>query len=154
MPLIHGVEALELGQVSEVDQAGHDVGERAAGRVEQRGDLAERVLGNRKIAAWMPGCAGTRSSATGPQVRAKAHNDAPSTHGEPQRRADEPGNPHGQDEVPRRLAHEFGLFVGPSSGAHLVAARELRARHPDLQHIVTFFCDEGEKYLNDYSLGA
>ena len=28
----------------------------------------------------------------------------------------------------RRLAREFGLFVGPSSGAHLVAARELRAR--------------------------
>jgi len=30
----------------------------------------------------------------------------------------------------RRLAREFGLFVGPSSGAHLVAAREVRARHP------------------------
>jgi cysteine synthase len=54
----------------------------------------------------------------------------------------------------RRMAREFGLFVGPSSGAHLVAARELRARYPDLQHIVTFFCDEGEKYINDYFLGA
>jgi hypothetical protein len=42
---MHGVEALELGQVSEVDQAGHDVGGRAAGCAEQRGDLAERVLG-------------------------------------------------------------------------------------------------------------
>jgi cysteine synthase A len=52
----------------------------------------------------------------------------------------------------RRLAREFGMFVGPSSGAHLVAARELRARHPGLQHIVTFFCDEGEKYINDYFL--
>jgi cysteine synthase len=30
----------------------------------------------------------------------------------------------------RRLAREFGLFVGPSSGAHLAAARELRARTP------------------------
>jgi cysteine synthase len=53
----------------------------------------------------------------------------------------------------RRLAREFGLFVGPSSGAHLVAARELRARYPDLQHVVTFFADEGEKYINDYFLG-
>ena len=42
----------------------------------------------------------------------------------------------------RRLAREFGLFVGPSSGAHLLAARELRARYPDLRHVVTFFCDE------------
>jgi len=54
----------------------------------------------------------------------------------------------------RRLAREFGLFVGPSSGAHLVAARELRARYPGLRHVVTFFCDEGEKYINDYFLGA
>jgi cysteine synthase A len=54
----------------------------------------------------------------------------------------------------RRLAREFGLFVGPSSGAHLIAARQLRIRHPDLRHVVTFFCDEGEKYINDYFLGA
>ena len=54
----------------------------------------------------------------------------------------------------RRLAREFGLFVGPSSGAHLLAARELRARRPGLRHVVTFFCDEGEKYINDYFLGA
>jgi cysteine synthase A len=52
----------------------------------------------------------------------------------------------------RRLAREFGLFVGPSSGAHLLAARELRARNPGLRHVVTFFCDEGEKYINDYFL--
>src|SRR6266566_9380283 len=49
----------------------------------------------------------------------------------------------------RRLAREFGLFAGPSSGALLVAARELRARDPGLRHVVTFFCDEGEKYIND-----
>jgi cysteine synthase A len=54
----------------------------------------------------------------------------------------------------RRVAREFGLFVGPSSGAHLAAARELRARHPGLRHVVTFFCDEGEKYINDYFLSA
>jgi cysteine synthase len=54
----------------------------------------------------------------------------------------------------RRLAREFGLFVGPSSGAHLAAARELRARNEDLRHVVTFFCDEGEKYINDYFLGT
>jgi cysteine synthase len=54
----------------------------------------------------------------------------------------------------RRLAREFGLFVGPSSGAHLVAARELRARNPGLRSVVTFFSDEGEKYINDYFLDA
>jgi len=49
----------------------------------------------------------------------------------------------------RRLAKEFGLFVGPSSGAHLVAARALK-QSEDVEHVVTFFCDEGEKYINDY----
>ena len=53
----------------------------------------------------------------------------------------------------RRLAREFGLFVGPSSGAHLIAARELRERYPDAENVVTFFCDEGEKYLAEYYLG-
>src|SRR5579859_2042236 len=54
----------------------------------------------------------------------------------------------------RRLARKFGLFVGPSSGAHVIAARELRARDPGLRHVVTFFADEGEKYISDYFLGA
>lgn len=54
----------------------------------------------------------------------------------------------------RRLAREFGLFVGPSSGAHIIAARELRKRNPGLQHVVTFFCDEGEKYISDYFTGT
>jgi cysteine synthase A len=54
----------------------------------------------------------------------------------------------------RRLAREAGLFVGPSSGAHLLAARELQARCPGLRHVITFFCDEGEKYINDYFLTA
>ena len=52
----------------------------------------------------------------------------------------------------RRLAKRFGLFVGPSSGAHLVAARTLRQEHDDIENVVTFFCDEGEKYINDYFL--
>jgi cysteine synthase A len=53
----------------------------------------------------------------------------------------------------RRLAREFGIFVGPSSGAHLIAARRLREELPELVNVVTFFCDEGEKYINDYFLG-
>ncbi len=52
----------------------------------------------------------------------------------------------------RRMANTFGLFVGPSSGAHLIAARQLKAQH-DLDHVVTFFSDEGEKYITDYFLG-
>ncbi|MEP7021993.1 MAG: cysteine synthase family protein [Pseudonocardiales bacterium] len=52
----------------------------------------------------------------------------------------------------RRLASDYGLFVGPSSGAHLIAARALREQDDRLEHVVTFFCDEGEKYLNDYYL--
>src|SRR5215467_4081886 len=63
------------------------------------------------------------------------------------------GQRHG-DRRDAPPAREFGLFVGPSSGAHLAAARELRARHPALRHVVTFFCDEGEKYINDYFLSA
>jgi cysteine synthase A len=51
----------------------------------------------------------------------------------------------------RRLAREHGIFVGPSSGAHLIAARELRDRYK-VGTVVTFFCDEGEKYINDYWL--
>jgi cysteine synthase A len=50
----------------------------------------------------------------------------------------------------RRLAREHGLFVGPSSGAHLIAARRLRDE--GIENVVTFFCDEGEKYLADYYL--
>ncbi|MFZ5503721.1 MAG: PLP-dependent cysteine synthase family protein [Pseudomonadota bacterium] len=51
----------------------------------------------------------------------------------------------------RRLASEYGMFVGPSSGAHLAAARRLRDRH-QLENVVTFFCDKGEKYINNYWL--
>ncbi|MEO7622230.1 MAG: cysteine synthase family protein, partial [Gallionella sp.] len=51
----------------------------------------------------------------------------------------------------RRLAREHGIFVGPSSGAHLIAAREFRDRH-HIENVVTFFCDKGEKYITDYWL--
>ncbi len=51
----------------------------------------------------------------------------------------------------RRLAAEHGLFVGPSSGAHLVAARRLRDRL-GARTVVTFFSDEGEKYVQDHFL--
>jgi len=50
----------------------------------------------------------------------------------------------------RRLARELGLFVGPSSGANLIAARKVRDSYPDLGTIVTLFCDEGEKYISEH----
>ncbi len=51
----------------------------------------------------------------------------------------------------RRLAREHGIFVGPSSGAHMIAARELRDRHK-IKNVVTFLCDMGEKYISNYWL--
>lgn len=46
-----------------------------------------------------------------------------------------------------RLAREQGIFVGPSSGANVFAARRLAAslRPPAL--VVTVLCDGGERYL-------
>jgi cysteine synthase A len=60
---------------------------------------------------------------------------------------------HSNDAVAemRRLAREHGIFVGPSSGAHLLAAKSLKQRF-GLDTVVTFFCDEGEKYIKDYWL--
>jgi cysteine synthase A len=49
-----------------------------------------------------------------------------------------------------RLAREHGMFVGPSSGAHLVVAKRLREANPELRTVVTIFCDEGEKYLSEH----
>jgi cysteine synthase A len=54
----------------------------------------------------------------------------------------------------KRLARQHGLFCGPSSGAHLLAARRLRERYPELRTVVTVFCDEGEKYLHEYYMHA
>jgi cysteine synthase len=59
---------------------------------------------------------------------------------------------HSDDAVRemRRLAREFGLLVGPSSGANMVVARRLRDELPEGSTIVTILCDEGEKYLSEY----
>lgn len=51
----------------------------------------------------------------------------------------------------RRLASVHGLFVGPSSGAHMIAAKKLKIEY-GVENVVTFFCDEGEKYISDYWL--
>jgi cysteine synthase A len=53
-------------------------------------------------------------------------------------------------EEMRRLAKKYGLFVGPSSGANLIATRKVRDAYPELRIIVTLFCDEGEKYIQDH----
>jgi len=53
-------------------------------------------------------------------------------------------------ESMRRLAREYGLFVGPSSGANLIAAKKLKAAYPELKMVVTLFCDEGEKYIQEH----
>ncbi|NLG60595.1 MAG: cysteine synthase family protein [Gammaproteobacteria bacterium] len=50
----------------------------------------------------------------------------------------------------RRLARHRGLLCGPSSGAHVIAARRIRERFPELETVVTVLADKGEKYLSDY----
>ncbi|MGI8908998.1 MAG: PLP-dependent cysteine synthase family protein [Rubrobacteraceae bacterium] len=53
-------------------------------------------------------------------------------------------------ETMRHLAKRHGLFVGPSSGANLIAARKVRESYPELKNVVTLFCDEGEKYISEH----
>jgi cysteine synthase A len=53
-------------------------------------------------------------------------------------------------ESMRRLAKQYGLFVGPSSGANLIAAKKITAAYPELNTVVTLFCDEGEKYIQEH----
>ena len=48
----------------------------------------------------------------------------------------------------RQLATTHGLFVGPSSGANLLAAQRLRRQ--GCANVLTFLCDEGEKYIMKY----
>ena len=50
----------------------------------------------------------------------------------------------------RYLAREHGLFVGPSSGANLIAAKRVKELHLGLETVVTLFCDEGEKYISEH----
>jgi cysteine synthase A len=59
---------------------------------------------------------------------------------------------HSDDAVAemRRLAREHGLLVGPSSGANMIAARQLRDELPESSTVVTILCDEGEKYLSEH----
>ena len=60
---------------------------------------------------------------------------------------------HSPDSVAemQRIARNYGIFIGPSSGAHLIAAKQLK-EELNLETVVTFFCDEGEKYMKDYWL--
>src|ERR671915_872905 len=53
-------------------------------------------------------------------------------------------------ESMKELARRHGLFVGPSSGANMIAARKVRETYPELETVVTLFCDEGEKYIADH----
>lgn len=57
-------------------------------------------------------------------------------------------------EEMKRIARQHGLFCGPSSGAHLLAAQRVRERYPELKTVVTLFCDKGEKYLHEYFMPA
>ncbi|WP_051247015.1 MULTISPECIES: PLP-dependent cysteine synthase family protein [Thermomonas] len=50
------------------------------------------------------------------------------------------------------LARERGLLCGPSSGAHVLAARRIMAQYPELKTVVTILDDEGEKYLHDFHM--
>jgi len=50
----------------------------------------------------------------------------------------------------RKLARTRGLFCGPSSGAHLIAAQRIRKQFLELKTVVTILDDEGEKYLHDF----
>ena len=49
----------------------------------------------------------------------------------------------------RRIARTHGMLVGPSSGAHLLAARRIMTERPELRTVVALFPDEGEKYLGE-----
>ena len=49
----------------------------------------------------------------------------------------------------RHLARDAGLLVGPSSGAHVLAARAWLDRYPGAT-VVTFCSDAGEKYLTGH----
>jgi S-sulfo-L-cysteine synthase (O-acetyl-L-serine-dependent) len=49
----------------------------------------------------------------------------------------------------RKLAREEGLFVGPSSGANVFAARQLAISLQRPARVVTILCDGGERYLDE-----
>jgi cysteine synthase A len=51
-------------------------------------------------------------------------------------------------EEARNLARSRGMFVGPSSGGNYWAACKIKERDPSIKNILTFMCDQGEKYLS------
>lgn len=51
-------------------------------------------------------------------------------------------------DMTRRLARDEGLFTGPSSGANVVAARQVAGRLAPESRVVTLMCDSGLKYLS------
>ncbi len=51
-------------------------------------------------------------------------------------------------EVSRRMSHEEGLLVGISSGANVIAARQVAAELGPGHTIVTILPDRGERYLS------
>lgn len=51
-------------------------------------------------------------------------------------------------DMTRRLAREFGLLVGMSSGANVVAALKTAATLPPDARVVTFLCDRAERYYS------
>ena len=48
----------------------------------------------------------------------------------------------------RRLARDFGLLVGPSSGANVVVALRIAAELPAKAAVVTILCDRAERYYS------
>lgn len=50
----------------------------------------------------------------------------------------------------RRLAREFGLMVGPSSGANVCAALRLAAQLGRHAQVVTILCDRADRYLSTH----
>lgn len=55
-------------------------------------------------------------------------------------------------EVAEDLARTRGLFVGPSSGANVWAAQEIKRQDSSIKTVLTFLCDRGEKYLSQMYL--
>lgn len=50
-------------------------------------------------------------------------------------------------EAAKELARKHGVFCGISSGANLVAAKQLAEKYPD-KLIISIVCDSGERYLS------
>ena len=51
------------------------------------------------------------------------------------------------EESARRLAREAGIFVGPSSGGAVVAARRV-CQELEAGVVVCILCDRGDRYLS------